>query len=111
MKSLTLIIVTTLSFLSFSASAKVHTTALEIADVVTSIDSLNKKIVGLTSISLQKFNVSKIDVTKAISHDEIGLCVYEYTAYLSNVDSQVREALKGEDFFTGKQNVKGKCQF
>lgn len=111
MKLVNAILVLNLLFLSPAALAKIHQTPQEIADVVTALDSLNKKIVGLSSVSLQKFYVSKIDVTQAISHDEIGLCVYQYTAYLSNTDSKVKEALKGNDFFTGRQNVKGQCQF
>lgn len=104
-------ILTALTLFGFSACAKVHTTPTEIADVVTSFDNLNKKIVGLTSVSVQKFVVSKIDVTQAANHEDIGLCVYEYTAYLSNADSEVKSALNGNDFFSGKQNVAGKCRF
>jgi hypothetical protein len=111
MKFITLLTTSTLTFLSMTAFAKTHTTALEIADVVTSLDSLNKKIVGLSSVSTQKFSVSKIEVTKAESHNDIGVCRYEYTVYLSNIDSEVKAALKGDDFFTGQQNTKGKCQF
>lgn len=111
MKLLVLLIASTLTFLSFSAFAKTHTTALEIANVVTSLDSLNKKIVGLSSVSTQKFSVSKIEVTQAESHNDIGICRYEYTVYLSNVDSIVKTALNGNDFFTGRQNTRGKCQF
>lgn len=111
MKKIALLTASTLTFLSLNGFAKVHTTPLAIADAVTSIDSLNKKIVGLSSVSVQKFVVSKVDVTKAESLDQIGICKYEYTVYLSNVDSEVKAALNGEEFFSGKQNTTGKCRF
>lgn len=111
MKLVTLLTASTLTLASFTAFAKTHTTPLEIADIVTSFDNVNKKIVGLSSVSTQKLTVSKIEITQAESHDDIGLCRYEYTVYLSNADSEVKAALKGDDFFTGQQNVYGKCQF
>jgi hypothetical protein len=104
-------VLTALTLFGFSAYAKVHTTPAEIADVVTSFDSLSKKIVGLNSVSLQKFVVSKVNVTQTANHEDIGFCVYEYTAYLSNADSEVKSALNGHDFFSGKQNFSGKCRF
>ena len=57
MKLVTLLTASTLLF-STSAFSKTLTTPAEIADVVTSFDSLNKKIVGLNSVSVQKITVS-----------------------------------------------------
>lgn len=110
MKLVTLLTVSTLLF-SINAFSKSHTTPAEIADVVTSFDSLNKKIVGLNSVSVQKFVVSKVDTNLVTNHEDIGFCVYEYTAYLSNADSEVKSVLKGNDFFSGSENIKGKCRF
>jgi len=97
--------------LSLNVSAAVHTTPAGIVDVVTSIENVNKKIVGLNSVSVQKFTVSKIDITKAVNHEDIGLCTYDYTVYLTNADSEVKAALKGDDFFSGQQTVREKCRF
>ncbi len=111
MKHFRILAITVFTLFSFNVSAKVYTTPADISKIVSTIDVLNKRIVGLSSVSTQKFYISKIDLTKAISDNQIGLCTYGYTVYLENIDSNVKEALDGKDFFSDEKTVVGMCKF
>lgn len=107
MKSMIIATLTVLSSISFAAS---YTSPKDIAQMVTKWENLNKQVVGFSSVSSQKIAISKIDITHT-EHTDIGYCIYEYTAHVTNADSLVTVALDGKDTFSGTDMVIGTCKF
>lgn len=104
------LLISALVFSNSAAFAKTYTSPKDIASMVTKWESLNQQVVGLSSVSTQKIAISKIDITQT-EHLDIGYCIYQYTAYVTNADTLVTEALEGKDSFTGKDMIIGKCKY